>query len=72
MARLREELARLQALTDETRARLSAFLTAGLQALTVDTEVTHGEGPEPGIGDLQETLKEQLTSTPVQTSQPER
>lgn len=72
VARLREELARLQALTDETRARLSAFLTAGLEALSADTEVTHGDDPEPEIGDLQETLKEQLTSTPVQTAQPER
>jgi len=72
LARARDELLRLQALNDETRARLSAFLTAGLQALTHDAEVEHGDRPEPEVGDLQETLKEQLTPTPAQTAQPER
>jgi excinuclease UvrABC helicase subunit UvrB len=69
--RLRDELARLQALTDETRARLSAFLTAGLEALTADAEVKPEDGLEAAVGDLEDTLKERLSSTPVQTAQRE-
>ena len=66
---MQEELARLQALTDETRAGLSAFLIAGLQALNsepedeaVDTSLAHG--------DLQDTLQEQLMSTSPPTPTP--
>jgi DNA repair exonuclease SbcCD ATPase subunit len=68
LARAQDELARLQALTDQTRARLSAFLTAGLQALDSEPE---GEADEvsPTRGDLQDTLQERLVSasppTPV-------
>lgn len=70
LVRLQDELARLQTLTDETRARLSAFLTAGLQAL--DTEVAPGQrdGTEPERGDLRDTLHRQLAST--STSVPAR
>jgi len=45
LAHLRDELARLQALADETRTRLSAFLTAGLQALSTDVAAEQGNGP---------------------------
>ena len=63
LARLRDELARLQVLTDETRARLSTFVTTGLQAL--NTEVASGDrdGSEPARGDLQDTPHRPLAST---------
>jgi cell division septum initiation protein DivIVA len=48
------ELARLQALTDETRTRLSAFLTAGLDALRVEVEPAQ---------DLPATLHGRVAST---------
>jgi len=62
------ELARLQAVTEETRARLSAFLAAGLQALDAAGAATHGDDPEPTHADLQDTLHRQVASTsePVQ------
>jgi len=59
LARLRDERARLQALTDETRRRLSAFLTAGLQALSTD----QGDGTK--LGNLEDTLQLELASTSV-------
>lgn len=48
------ELERLRRLTDETRTRLSAFLSAGLDALNTDVE------RRP---DLQQTLRERVTVT---------
>lgn len=54
LALRQHELARLQALTDDTRTRLSAFLTAGLDALR--TEVDPAQ-------DLQETLRGRVAST---------
>jgi hypothetical protein len=61
LARMQDELARLQALADETRARLSAFLTAGLQALNTEPDVEADE-MSPAQGDLQDTLQEQVMS----------
>jgi vacuolar-type H+-ATPase subunit I/STV1 len=61
LARMQDELAHVQALTEETRARLSSFLTAGLQALNGkrDDEV---DETSPARGDLQDTLQERLMS----------
>jgi len=58
-----DELARLQVLTDEARTRLSAFLAAGLEALSIDVEPGQAGGAQP-VGDLQETLHGRLPSTP--------
>ena len=65
LARRQDELTRLQALTDETRARLSSFLAAGLQALDTEAAAGHADGPKPALGDLQDTLQGQLPSTSV-------
>jgi hypothetical protein len=69
LAHAQDELARLQALTDETRAGLSAFLTAGLQALDNEPEDEAGESA-PARGDLQETLQERLISASSPTPTP--
>jgi chromosome segregation ATPase len=61
-ARLQNELERLQAAIDETRARLSAFLTAGLQALNSEKTAQQGDANEPGFGELQDELHGQLPS----------
>ena len=66
----RDELARLQALTDETRTQLSAFLTAGLQVLNTEIDPGQGDGAKPALADLQDMLQKQLPSTSVQA--PER
>ena len=63
LVRKQEELERLEALTEETRARLSAYLTAGLEALSASVESGPGAGERPALGDLQDTLHRQLTST---------
>lgn len=65
LVRAQDELARLQALTDETRTRLSAFLTAGLQVLNTEREAGQEDGPKPPLGDLPDTLQRQLAATPV-------
>ena len=65
LASQRDELARLQALTDATRARLSAFVTAGLQVLDADTEGGRADGRNPALHELQDTLQEQLPSSSV-------
>lgn len=65
LVRLQDELARLEALTDETRARLSAFLTAGLQALNTEVEPGQNDGPKPALDDLQDTLQRRLALTSV-------
>ena len=70
LVRRQDELARLQALTDETRARLSAFLTAGLQALNTEVEAGQDDSPNPALDDLQDTLQGRLAPTSV--SEPER
>ena len=62
LLRLKEELTRLRSLTDETRARLSAFLTAGLQAINAETEPASANGPDPAPGHLEDTLRRQLPS----------
>jgi hypothetical protein len=67
--RMQDELARLQALTDETRARLSAFLTAGLQALNSKREDEAGEGL-PARANLEDTLQEQVVSASAPTPTP--
>lgn len=68
LVQAREELARLQALTDETRARLSAFLEAGLQVLNRDATAS----PETGsgeLGDLEDTLQGRVAATSVSAIQ---
>lgn len=70
LVRRQDELARLQALTDETRARLSAFLTAGLQALNTEVEPGQEDNPKLALGDLQDTLHRQLASTSASAPEP--
>jgi DNA repair exonuclease SbcCD ATPase subunit len=69
LARMQDEIARLQALRDETRARLSAFLTAGLQALDDKREDRGGE-VSPARGNLEDTLQERLLSASAPTPTP--
>lgn len=64
------ELARLQALTDETRARLSAFLNAGLEALSGDVEHVHQDVRPPPTDDLRDALHGRLASTPSSPAGP--
>lgn len=68
LVRKQEELERLDRLTEETRARLSAFLTAGLQALSTTVELGEENGPPRQLSDLQDTLHRQLASTSPPTS----
>jgi len=56
------ELARLQELTDKTRARLSGFLSAGLDALSIRSD-TSSELEATTQDNLEETLQRQLAST---------
>lgn len=64
LVRLKNEHVRLQALTDETRARLSAFLTAGLQVLdAAEVETGRSTNPEPSPYHLDDTLRRQLPTT---------
>ena len=63
LVRLKDELVRLQALTDETRARLSAFLTDGLRVLNAEVETGRANDPEPAPANLDDTLRRQLPST---------
>jgi hypothetical protein len=68
LARLKDEHVRLQALTDEARTRLSAFLTAGLQVLNeaeteTETETGRSINPEPSPYHLDDTLRRQLPTT---------
>lgn len=65
LVRMQGELEGLQALTDETRARLSTFLAAGLQALNTEGAAGQGDSPNPALGDLHDTLHGQLASTSV-------
>ena len=67
LARRQDELARLNALTEETRARLSAFLTAGLQTLNTTVEPGDEDGSTRPVGDLHDTLHSQLASTSAPT-----
>jgi cell division septum initiation protein DivIVA len=60
--RAERELLRLQALTTETRKRLSAFTTSALQVLNAEVEETQGDGSEPDVSDLRDTLQTELTS----------
>lgn len=62
LARKQDELRRLDALTEETRTRLSAFLTAGLEVLSTTVEPGEENGP-PSLDELQHTLHRQLAST---------
>lgn len=68
LVRRQDELERLDTLIEETRARLSAFLTAGLEALSTKVESGHEDGPTPPLTDLQDTLHRQLASTSAPTS----
>lgn len=67
LVRRQDELARLDALTEETRARLSAFLTAGLQTLNTTVELGREDGSTRPVGDLQDTLHSQLAPTSAPT-----
>ena len=67
LARRQGELARLDALTEETRTRLSAFLTAGLETLNKTVELQDEDGSRRPLGDLQDTLHNQLASTSAST-----
>ena len=60
--RLQEELVRLRALTDETRARLSAFLTEGLQVLNPHVENGRATRRGRAPAELDDTLRRQLPS----------
>ena len=75
LARVRDELAHLQHLTDATRERLSTFLTIGLQALHRDDAAAQDGSPNLALSDLQATLQARLTSpsaaTTLQTAKPE-
>jgi hypothetical protein len=64
LLRLNDEHARLQALADQARARLSAFLTTGLQILNA-AETETGPSIEPGLSPyhLDDTLRRQLPTT---------
>ena len=60
--RAERELLRLEALTSETRAQLSALIASSLHALGDDGKTERGDGPEPAHGDLEETLRHELAS----------
>ncbi len=70
LARARDELAHLQALTEVTRERLSTFLNTGLQILDSDVVAAQDASPDPALDDLQDTLQERLTSTSLPASPP--
>ena len=63
VVRLQEEHVRLKALTDETRARLSAYLTAGLRILDAAEDPERSITPEPSPYHLDDTLRRQLPTT---------
>ena len=65
LARRQTELERLEALTDQTRTRLSAFLTTGLEVLEAEVEAGPND-PGFGQGDLQKTLHKQLSEASEQ------
>jgi DNA repair exonuclease SbcCD ATPase subunit len=69
-ARLQSELEGLQAVIAETRARLSAFLTAGLEALNSDDAANAGMSGEPKFHDLRDALHSQLGSAPAPAAEP--
>ncbi len=58
--RTERELLRLQALTSETRARLSALITEALDTLGGDGKAEQGDGSKPALGDLEETLRHEV------------
>jgi hypothetical protein len=62
--RARRELADLQALADETRTKLSAFLTTGLEMLGDDRpDESQNHGAEPAVGELHETLQRRVSTS---------
>jgi Mg2+ and Co2+ transporter CorA len=69
LARVQDELARLRSLTDETRARLSAFLAAGLEALNSE-QADDGDDSLLTPGDLQDTLHERLAASQASSTPP--
>lgn len=64
-ARLQSELEGLQAVIAETRGQLSAFLSAGLEALNRDDATSTGMSGEPTFHDLRDALHSQLGSEPA-------
>ena len=65
----RDELARVQALTEETRARLAAFLTTGLESLSGAGGDAREDTASLSLGNLDETLEEQLHSASIPTTE---
>jgi len=65
----RDELARVQALTEKTRARLAAFLTTGLESLSGAGGDARDDTASLSLGNLNETLEEQLHSASVPTTE---
>jgi hypothetical protein len=61
LASARIELARVQKLTEDTRRRLSAFLTTGLEALDLGTTSARPDTADIPA-DLDATLKEQVSA----------
>ncbi len=64
LARVQDDLARLEAVTEETRARLSAFLAAGLQALDTDAGAATSAA-ERAPADIEDTLLQRLAAGSV-------
>jgi hypothetical protein len=62
LVRAQEELARLQALADETRARLSTFLAAGIEVLNSTQAPDDASAPSASLEELDDALREQLGS----------
>ena len=62
LVRLQDELTRLRFLTDESRARLSAFLTAGLEVINAEVEPGKANVPDAAPVHLDDMLRRQLPS----------
>jgi DNA repair exonuclease SbcCD ATPase subunit len=58
---VKAELERLQALTDATRNKLLAFLSAGIDALDGDVASTHGDEPRTLVATLEDALHERAS-----------
>ena len=65
LVRARSELERLQTLADETRSRLFAFLTTGIEMLTSGGPEGQEERPTHVADEFQETLQQRVSSASV-------
>ena len=70
LVRGQDELARLQTLTEETRARLSAFLTAGLEALSSEGPTAPEDTLMSASANLDDTLHRQVASASASEAVP--